>query len=132
MNKMNRYLLLQSIENSNKYAFESTIEKALKKLTEIEGLFVVDSLSDGVSMNYAKRFIQESESITVITTSVGSENPPIFTGVFNLLIRKPNTTLYCVNPNEKLTPFIKVLKGRSFASEAELIKALTSLAHGEA
>ncbi|MFT5642190.1 MAG: hypothetical protein ACI9A7_002299, partial [Cyclobacteriaceae bacterium] len=43
----------------------------------------------------------------------------------------PNTTLYCVNPNEKLTPFIKVLKGRSFESEAELIKALTSLAHGE-
>ncbi|MEQ8237690.1 MAG: hypothetical protein RIA69_00690 [Cyclobacteriaceae bacterium] len=126
MTKKNQYLLLQSIENSNNYTFESTLEMALKKRINAENLLVLDNFSDGISMSHASKFIKDAEVLVIVVDEAKGDSNGLISKILNQTVRKPNTTLFCINPIRQILPFLKMLKGEQFNDESALIKRVLS------
>jgi len=122
MTNKNQYLLLQSIENSNNYAFETTLEITLKKRIPVENLLVLDNFSDGISISHASKFIKEAEVLVIIVDEAKDASNVFISKILNQVIRKPNIELYCINPTRQVLPFLKILKGEPFNNENALIK----------
>jgi len=131
MTNIRRYLLLQSIENSNNYAFVSNLEILLKEKIRAEHLLVIDNYSDSTSMGYARQFLKDAQHTIIIINAQNLTNHKNFTSILNQFIRNPKKNILCVTNAVEVEPILKMLKAEIFKNETALMNKLNYLISNE-
>jgi hypothetical protein len=88
--------------------------------------FVMDNLSDAVTLSYARQFIEKSKELIIICEEMKSDSLGSLLPILNQCVKRADTKLMCVGESKFLTPFIKMMKGGIFETEHELIVGLKS------
>tara|TARA_B100000614_G_C14200090_1_gene349435 strand:- start:27 stop:419 length:393 start_codon:yes stop_codon:yes gene_type:complete len=118
-------LLIRTIKNLNEMTYQYPLEERLKGL-KIGTFFSCDSQSDQVMLHYGKELIENHEKIFFIVDARVTSELGTGQSLLNAGIRKQNVRLLCLGESRKLVPFLKVFKGKVFASEDELVDYLKS------
>ncbi|MFY0602246.1 MAG: hypothetical protein JXR03_21400 [Cyclobacteriaceae bacterium] len=120
MSRNHAYLLLQSVEKPDDFDFQNPLLEFFNTALKGKDHFILDNLSDGVSVAYAKKLIDQSESLIIICDEIKSETLGSLLPILNQCVKRPDTELLCSRNSKPLTPFIKMMKGRVFDSVEEI------------
>ena len=125
MNGNRSYLLLQSIEKVEEFDFGNPLLVWFHSALKHHPHFIIDNLSDAVTLSYAKQFIDQADELMIICDETNSESLGSLLPVLNQCVKKKNTSLMCIGQSRRLAPFVKMMKGRVFESRSDLINHLT-------
>ncbi|WP_258102624.1 hypothetical protein [Marinoscillum sp. MHG1-6] len=120
------YLLLQSIGSAQDFAFTSPLVNLFhEELTGHEHL-MMDNFSDATLVEYAKKFVDKSDQVTIICEQVIADQLGSWLPVLNYAIKKDHVSLIGIGSSKLTAPFMKMKKGLIFENEAELREYLAN------
>ena len=119
------YLIINYAESVEKYDFNGSLESALKEVIGGSDSFSLDNLSDSMIVEYARRFLDESDEMVIICDNFET-SPGSALSLLNRAVKRKNTHLLCIGESKPLKPFVKMMDGKVFGDLEALSEYLKS------
>ncbi|MEP4535206.1 MAG: hypothetical protein ABJ004_19065 [Cyclobacteriaceae bacterium] len=125
MSRKVSYLIINYAESVEKYDFNGSLESALKEVIGGSDSFSLDNLSDSLIVEYARRFLDESDEVMIICDKFETSPGPALS-LLNRAVKRKNTHLLCIGESKPLKPIVKMMDGKVFDNAAALSEYLKS------
>ena len=117
------FLLLQSLNETADFDFENDLLISMRESLPDAQYFCMDNLSDGITVGYAKTFIDQADILLIICDEMKNKKLGSLLPILNLCVKRKATRLIAVGKCEVINPFIKMMKG-THASNLDELKVL--------
>lgn len=118
-------ILIQALDDVQQYDFDYPLEKQLKALKNATVL-TLDSQSDRSITTSVKKLLEENDQKILILDTRLSTKLGIGQVILNAFIQTKDLGLICLGDAKSAGPFLKLLDGKVFESEAEVVAYLSS------